>query len=85
MSAKNPFGDDVRARPDRVNPFGEEDPTESPDEAAKRMEQSARQIRALRRQLGSEGLTISATRELIDEIAGALETAARALRGIERP
>lgn len=85
MTAKNPFGDDLPARPERVNPFGDDDPTESPEEAAKRMEQSARQIRALRRQLGSEGLTISATRELIDEIAGALEVAARALRGMERP
>lgn len=85
MRAKNPFGDDVPAGPERVNPFGDDEQTESPEEAAKRMEQSARQIRALRRQLGSEGLTISATRELIDEIAGALEVAARALRGMERP
>lgn len=81
---KNPFGEEPPAGPRRVNPFGDEEPTQSPGEAAARMEQSARQIRGLRRQLGSEGLTISATRELIDELASALEAAARALRGLEK-
>jgi hypothetical protein len=80
---KNPFDDEPATPPRRVNPFGDEEPTEKPGEAAARIEQSARQIRNLRRQLGSEGLTISATRELIDEVASALESAARALRGLE--
>ncbi len=81
MSDRNPFGDEPRA-PRRINPFGEEAPTEAPDEAAVRIEQAARKIRGLRSQLGSEGLTLSATRELIDELSAALDAAARALRGI---
>lgn len=70
-----------RARP--INPFGEDDtPTLAPGEAAERIERAARRIRGLRGQLGSEGLTLSGTRELIDELASALEAAARALRGV---
>lgn len=82
MSAFNPFGDDPVPPPRRVNPFGEEERTEAPDEAAQKIEQAARRIRGLRSQLGSEGLTLSATRELIDELSSALDAAARALRGI---
>lgn len=55
----------------------------APGEAARRMEQAARKIRGLRSQLGSEGLTLHGTRELIDEVAAALEAGARALRGLE--
>jgi hypothetical protein len=82
MSAFNPFGDDPTPTPRRVNPFGDEEPTEAPAAAAQKIEQAARKIRGLRSQLGSEGLTLSATRELIDELSGALDAAARALRGI---
>lgn len=82
--SKNPFGEGEVPVVRRVNPFGEEAKTEQPGEAAERIEQSARKIRGLRSQLGSEGLTLTATRDLIDELASALETAARALRGIER-
>jgi hypothetical protein len=84
MSKFNPFGDEAAPTPRRPNPFGEEDRTESPDEAAQRIEHAARKIRGLRAQMGAEGLTLSATRELIDEIAGALDAAARALREIGR-
>ena len=79
---KNPFGDVPPRPPARENPFGEDVSTHSPAEAATRMEQAARRVRALRSQLGSEGLTISATRDLIDEVASAIEAAARAFRGL---
>ncbi len=80
---RNPFGEEPDRGPRRVNPFGEAPPTQTPGEAATRIENAARRIRGLRAQLGSEGLTLSATRELIDEVAAALESAARALRGLE--
>ena len=76
---KNPFGDEPGA-PQRVNPFGGDETAVSPAEAAVRIEQAARKIRNLRSQLGAEGLTLPATRELIDEVASALEMSARALR-----
>lgn len=93
---KNPFGDDERA-PKRGNPFEDMAPPTAPKnpfgdelhqsetagEAASRIEISARKIRSLRSQLGAEGLTYAATRELIDEVATALEAAARALRTID--
>ncbi len=80
---RNPFGDDV-ARPQRVNPFGSGGENRTPAEAAERMDQAARKIRTLRSQVGAEGLTIPATRELIDEVAAALEAGADALRGLNR-
>ncbi|MBI4545678.1 MAG: hypothetical protein HY703_10815 [Gemmatimonadetes bacterium] len=79
---KTPFGDEPRGAAQRVNPFGDEAVTQSPAEAAERIENAARRIRGLRSQLGSEGLTLTATRELIDELASGLEAAARALRGL---
>ncbi|HEX7119430.1 MAG TPA: hypothetical protein VF212_11615 [Longimicrobiales bacterium] len=82
MSDRNPFGDGPVLPPRRVSPFGEEERTESPEEAAVRIEQAALKIRGFRRQLGSEGLTLTATREMIDEISAALDAVARALRGI---
>lgn len=81
--SRNPFGDDEPIRPRRVNPFGEEPETQSPEAAAGRIEQAARRVRSLRAQLGAEGLTPSATRELIDELASALEATASALRARE--
>ncbi len=81
MTDRNPFGEGP-IPPRRVSPFGEEAPTEAPDAAAARIEQAARKIRGLRGQLGSEGLTLSATREMIDELSAALDAAARALREI---
>lgn len=73
---KNPFGDDVRM-PERVSPFEDTDAALDP---VSRIESAARKIRRLRSQLGAEGLTLSATRELIDELSGALDAAARVLR-----
>lgn len=81
--AENPFGGDY-PRSKRVNPFGPAEENRSPDEAANRMEHAARKIRALRAQVGAEGMTIPATRELIDEVAAALEAGADALRGLSK-
>ena len=82
--SRNPFGDDLSS-PRRTNPFGAEDDQASPEEAANRIEHAARKIRTLRSQIGAEGLTLPATRELIDQVAGALESAAAALRGLRKP
>lgn len=73
---KNPFGDETTG-PTRRNPFADEGGDLDP---VTRIEHAARKIRGLRTQLGAEGLTLSATRELIDELSGALDAAARALR-----
>jgi flagellin-like hook-associated protein FlgL len=73
----NPFDDAPVSRP-KVNPFGED---AAEGDAAARIEHAARKIRSLRAQLGAEGLTLAATRELIDELSAALDAAARALRG----
>ncbi len=79
--AENPFSGEF-PRSKRVNPFGPDEEHRSPAEAANRMEHAARKIRALRSQVGAEGITIPATRELIDEVAAALEAGADALRGL---
>ncbi|HWV56556.1 MAG TPA: hypothetical protein VNZ57_03715 [Longimicrobiales bacterium] len=76
---KNPFGDDFTPGRRPVNPFGDE--VEAPGgDPVIRIEHASRRIRALRSQLGAEGLSPSATRELLDEIAVALESIARAFR-----
>lgn len=75
--AINPFGDDAGAGPQRANPFGDDDGDLDPVE---RIEHAARKIRGLRTQMGAEGLTLSATRVLIDELSAAFDSAARALR-----
>jgi len=74
--AANPFGDDPQG-PKRTNPFGDEGGDLDPIE---RIEHAARKIRTLRTQLGAEGLTLAATRVLIDELSAALDAAARGLR-----
>jgi hypothetical protein len=76
---KNPFGD--ATGPERKNPFGEDNAEDGAIEPVVRIEQAARKIRALRAQLGTDGLTFSASRDLIDEVSAGLEAAARALRG----
>jgi hypothetical protein len=73
---KNPFGDDAKM-PERVSPFDDADAELDP---VARIENAARKIRRLRTQLGAEGLTLAATRELIDELSGALDAAAKVLR-----
>ncbi len=77
--ARNPFGDDTSG-PRRTNPFEEEGGPASLEEATTRIEAAARKIRTLRSQVGAEGLTLPATRELIDQVALALDSAAAALR-----
>jgi hypothetical protein len=72
----NPFDDD--APPARINPFGDDDA--GGGDPAMRVEQAARKIRGLRSQLGAEGLSVPAMRDLIDEVAAGLEAAARALK-----
>ena len=78
--ARNPFGDEPAVPPRHENPFGEEAGVDSVEEAAARVEHAARKIRKLRSQLGAEGLTLSATRELIEELGAALDATARGLR-----
>lgn len=75
----NPFSDSIDPKP-RVNPFGEDASAGTLEEAATRMDQAARKIRLLKNQLGAEGLTIQATRDLIDEMSAGLDAGARALR-----
>jgi hypothetical protein len=74
----NPFGDDAGA-PQRVNPFGDDD-AEAGVDAAARLEHAAGKIRRLRSQLGAEGLTPGAMRELMDALASGFEAAAQAVR-----
>ncbi|MGH7476633.1 MAG: hypothetical protein ACRELD_10115 [Longimicrobiales bacterium] len=75
---RNPFRDDQPAA-GRVNPFGEE-PTGS--DAISRLTHAASRIRRLKSQLGAEGLTLTATRELIDELSSALDATARELSAL---
>ena len=81
---RNPFSDadKEREKEARLNPFGEEMETGSPEDRdpAEALEYSAARIRRLKSLVGSEGLTLSATRELLDHIATALDAAARGLR-----
>jgi hypothetical protein len=73
----NPFGDDEMPGPRRANPFSDDGGDLNPVE---RIEHAARKIRTLRTQLGAEGLTLAATRVLIDELSAAFDSAAKALR-----
>ncbi|HEX6135933.1 MAG TPA: hypothetical protein VFZ24_18315 [Longimicrobiales bacterium] len=81
MSKGNPFGEDPFA-PQRVNPFGDDAEPGDTDAAIRRIEHAARTVRRLKSQLGAEGLTLSATRELIDELSKALDATAQALRDL---
>ena len=75
--SKNPFGDDDFTAPGRSSPFDDDGGDLDP---LGRIEHAARKIRRLRTQLGAEGLTLSATRQMIDEITAAFDATARALR-----
>lgn len=75
---KNPFGDDLPPSR-RPNPFADQ-PDADLDDPAATIEQASARIRRLQAQVGSDGLTLSATRELIDQVTTALDAAARALR-----
>jgi flagellin-like hook-associated protein FlgL len=80
MTHKNPFGNPGPGK--RVNPFGDVEETGTTEEAIGRIEHAARTVRRLKGQLGAEGLTLSATREMIDEISKALDASARAFRNL---
>lgn len=75
--AKNPFGEDDFAAPERTSPFDDDGGDLDP---FSRIEHAARKIRRLRSQLGAEGMTLSATRQMIDEITAAFDATAKALR-----
>jgi flagellin-like hook-associated protein FlgL len=81
--SKNPFGEDKPFVPQRVNPFAEGEDGGTMEDALGRIEHAARAIRRLKSQLGAEGLTLSATRDMIDELSLALEATARALRDLD--
>jgi hypothetical protein len=77
---KNPFGDDPLPPLGPRNPFAD-DPDATPDsDPAGTLEHAAARIRRLKAQVGADGLTPSATRELIDHLTLALDVAARAIR-----
>ena len=83
---RNPFGDDEGVSPSRpTNPFGDDDrETLTPGEAAASIEHAAARIRRLKAMVGAEGLTASASRELMDQLNDALRAMARGLRGLEK-
>jgi flagellin-like hook-associated protein FlgL len=80
---KNPFGEDKSFGPQRSKPFADAQDTGTIQDSLGRIENAARTVRRLKSQLGAEGLTLSATRELIDEVSMALEATARALRELD--
>ncbi|MEX1184247.1 MAG: hypothetical protein WEF86_13525 [Gemmatimonadota bacterium] len=82
MARGNPFGDREKFTPERVNPFGDEHDAPTTEESIRRIQHAARTIRRLKSQLGGEGLTIAATRELIDELSRALDATAQALTNL---
>lgn len=83
MKTHDPFGDRYEPKP-KVNPFGDKKESNEVDDAATRMEHAARKIRQLKTQMGAEGLSLPATRDLIDEVSIAIDAAARALRRLDR-
>ncbi len=84
---KNPFADDPidAARP--ANPFGEDTAAAPASDAdpAETIAYSAARIRRLKSLVGAEGLTLSATRELLDHVSAALDAVARSLRDLGQP
>ena len=58
-------------------------PDLAPSDPAVRIRNAATRIRALRGQVGHDGLTPSATRTLIDELTAALDEVATALDRLE--
>jgi hypothetical protein len=74
---KNPFGGELPPLGPR-NPFAEEG--DGRDDPASIIEHASARIRRLKGQVGSDGLTLAATRELLDQVTMALDAVARALR-----
>lgn len=83
---RNPFGDDDLSPSRPENPFEDEADREmaTPAEAAAAIEHAAARIRRLKGQVGAEGLTLSGTRELMDQLNDALRAMAQGLRGLDR-
>jgi hypothetical protein len=75
---KNPFGDDL-PDPKPRNPFADPDAVPD-DDPASTIEHASARIRRLRGQVGADGLTPSALRDLLDQVTTALDAAARAVR-----
>jgi hypothetical protein len=75
---KNPFGDEPLPPRGPRNPFAEDDGL--PGDPASTIEHASARIRRLKAQVGSDGLTLAGTRELLDQISIALDSVARALR-----
>jgi hypothetical protein len=73
---KNPFADEPPPPPGPHNPFGDE----LPDDPASTIEHASARIRRLKSQVGSDGLTLAGTRELLDQVSTALDAVARSLR-----
>lgn len=74
---KNPFGKEPLPPPGPRNPFADAD---LPDDPASTIEHASGRIRRLKGQVGSDGLTLAATRELLDQLTTALDAVARSLR-----
>lgn len=77
---RNPFDDDALEGTGPVNPFGEEREEVPDTDPAGTIEHASARIRRLRSLVGAEGLTLSGTRELLDQVTKALDAVARALR-----
>jgi hypothetical protein len=73
---KNPFGDETTPPPGPRNPFGDA----PPDDPASTIEHASARIRRLKGQVGSDGLTLAGTRELLEQVSTALDAVARSLR-----
>lgn len=80
---KNPFGDEPLPPAGPRNPFADHPDAVPEGDPAATVEHLAARIRRLKAQVGADGLTPSATRELIDQLAGALDAIARGLRNLE--
>lgn len=80
---KNPFGDEPLPPAGPRNPFGDHPDSVPHGDPAATVEHLAARIRRLKAQVGADGLTPSATRELIDHLAGSLDAIARGLRKLE--
>lgn len=81
MNPTNPFDDGPGAG--RVNPFGDDDASETLDPLPT-IQEAARRVRMLRSRMGADGLTPSAARELVDHLAKALDATATALNRLEK-
>jgi hypothetical protein len=82
MSPTNPF--DEGAGPGRVNPFGDERAGEELDPLPT-IQEAARRVRMLRARMGADGLTPSASRELVEHLAKALDATATAIARLQKP